>query len=176
MIDVYANIETMTDVELESFARALVAEVKRLREESDACMREAAECAKIVAQTSRERDGIRAERDALRTRSVRHGECVGCNYNDGPEEFCPQHGRPYNEVLDIADRLASERDAARAEAGRAREALQAVRDALHLGDDQPIDPPNVDRHVAYLDGWDDAIDEARRLVRTALGVGQENQQ
>lgn len=42
----------------------------------------------------------------------RDGECI-CDGNpettDGPDEFCPWHGRPYRELVEILDRLAAER-------------------------------------------------------------------
>lgn len=46
---------------------------------------------------------------------TRHGECV-CNTGpgtDGPDEFCPQHGRPYTDLLRYLDEVAHERDALR---------------------------------------------------------------
>lgn len=48
--------------------RGAVAEVKRLRGEVTTALREATECAKLVAVTARERDGRRAEHDALAAR------------------------------------------------------------------------------------------------------------
>lgn len=65
----------------------------------------------------------RAENEALRAQAGRHGACIGCNYNDGPDEFCPQHGRTYDDLLGILDKVASERDSLRAE----NERLQARR-------------------------------------------------
>jgi hypothetical protein len=56
------------------------------------------------------------------------GECIGCRYDDGPDEFCPHHGRSYNDMVEMSQRMItearSERDAARAELSRYMDAEQ----------------------------------------------------
>lgn len=42
------------------------------------------------------------EVERWRRAAERHGDCVGCNHADGPQEECPQHGRPCSEWVQIA--------------------------------------------------------------------------
>ena len=48
-----------------------------------------------------------ADRDRLRAVVERHGPCV-CNYGpgtEGPDEFCPRHGRSYGDALEYMQRI-----------------------------------------------------------------------
>ena len=88
-----------------------------------------------------------AENEALRAQAGRHGACIGCNYNDGPDEFCPQHGRTYDDLLGILDKVASERDPLRAENADLRDRIAAVQQVV---DDASPFGPNYDKIRAAL--------------------------
>ena len=63
----------------------------------------------------------------------RHGPCI-CNTGpgtDGPDEWCPTHGRPYDDVLAWGDRQAARAYIAELELQRLREGLKA----LHVSGD-----------------------------------------
>lgn len=66
---------------------------------------------------------LRALEDAEAGRD-RHGPCV-CNTGpgtEGPDEYCPQHGRTYDDALDVAHRIvAGERACTEAAESRARD-------------------------------------------------------
>lgn len=51
---------------------------------------------------------VASERDYYKMLLDRHGKCI-CNLNpattDGPQEFCPWHGRSYTEILEWGDKL-----------------------------------------------------------------------
>lgn len=68
--------------------RAAEAEVERLD-------RELAKLATKFAAVSVERDRLA---DLIRRQL---GECIGCRYDDGPDEYCPHHGRTYEEWTEI---------------------------------------------------------------------------
>ena len=104
-------------------APALVEEVERLRAEVAIArqhQREASSTIRSVEGLRKERDDALAEVARLRTMV---GDCH-CDKNpettNGPEEDCPQHGRPVAEVWGLVERAEAEWDHARAEVGRLR--------------------------------------------------------
>ena len=76
------------------------------------------------------------EVDRLKSEVERHGECI-CNTGpgtDGPEEFCPRHGRPYNDALEYMDRIIKSDRAERADGdAQARRLLLAALDWIPAG-------------------------------------------
>ncbi len=63
-------------------------------------------------------DALVARCKAAEAKVARHGPCV-CNTGpgtEGPDEFCPHHGRTYNDALDMMGRIVTEERAARAKA------------------------------------------------------------
>jgi hypothetical protein len=78
-------------------------------------------------------EGAQAERD-------RHGPCI-CNTGpgtEGPDEYCPRHGRTYDDALDVADRIIdgarAETDAAQTELKRLRDGIEALADEWQFGE------------------------------------------
>lgn len=62
-------------------------------------------------------------------------------------------------------------EAAEAALAAERAKVAAVEAAMHLADDQPINPPGRDDlPTDWQDGWDAAIDECRRRIDDALAA------
>ena len=102
-------------------APALVEEIKRLRAEVAIARQHQRE----ASSTIRSVEGLRKERDDALAKVARLRTMVGDCHCDkhpettnGPEEDCPQHGRPVAEVWDIVKRAEAGWDHARAEVDR----------------------------------------------------------
>ena len=115
-------------------APALVAEVKRLRAEVAIArqhQREASSTIRSVEGLRKERDDALAEVARLRTMV---GDCH-CDKNpetaNGPEEDCPQHGRPVAEVWGLVERAEAGWDHARAEVDRLRVEVRLAKVSAH---------------------------------------------
>jgi len=91
---------------------------------------------------------LRTNRDYWMKAAKYHGDCI-CDHNpsttDGPQEFCPEHGRPYPELLGRIDHQAAQ--------------LAAIREinSLKLPGMQVLDDI-----LAILDGTTDAENRLRR--------------
>ena len=103
-------------------AQAAEAEVERL---TGALTNARAKAADNIADRERMLRDIMAERDALLGRL---GPCI-CNYGpgaDGPEEWCPQHGRPISDWESYMTKVAEENISLRATVAR----VEALADEL----------------------------------------------
>ena len=63
----------------------------------------AADLIALAESQAAEIDRLRHNRDYWVKAAKHHGDCI-CDLNpattDGPQEFCPEHGRPYSDLLD----------------------------------------------------------------------------
>lgn len=95
---------TGTVFSVQAVEAILAAREKALREQIAQADQEAFEREERWQQTHREVTDLLVQAEAERDR---HGPCI-CNTGpstDGPDEFCPRHGRPYDEVLAMLARL-----------------------------------------------------------------------
>ena len=165
-------------------APALVEEVNRLRAEVTIARQHQRE----ASSTIRSVEGLRKERDDALAKVARLRTMVGDCHCDkhhettnGPEEDCPQHGRPVAEVWGLVERAEAEWDHARAEVDRLRAevarltarpapawdeevVVEAVATALH-GDGCPEDPD---------EGESCACSDYLREARIAVAVVREH--
>ena len=159
-------------------APALVAEVKRLRAEVAIArqhQREASSTIRSVEGLRKERDDALAEVARLRTMV---GDCH-CDKNpettNGPEEDCPQHGRPVAEVWGLVERAEAEWDHARAEVDRLRAEVRlakaSARPAPAWDEEAVAEAVRKDLEAAGILPWTNG---GARIVRTALAVVREH--
>lgn len=97
----------------------------------------------------------------------RHGECI-CNTGpdtDGPDEFCPRHGRPYSEVLGIFNREVLAMRAAVERESALRKVLNQYFSA-DPGDDSFL----LDKKQIAEWGFDDLTDHLWRFHRDIKAV------
>ena len=115
-------------------APALVEEIKRLRAEVAIARQHQRE----ASSTIRSVEGLRKERDDALAKVARLRTMVGDCHCDkhpettnGPEEDCPQHGRPVAEVWGLVERAEAEWDHARAEVDRLRAEARLANASAH---------------------------------------------
>ena len=106
----------------------------------------------------------------------RDGECI-CDGNpattDGPQEFCPWHGRPYREVVEILESLAEERARLHSWDGLMSLLDEHYRESTFptLPDDDARDPgPRIVSLIRHLDAARVENAELRREVNDLSGV------
>ena len=159
---------------------ALLAEVERLRAEFDRLEEDLSDRTMDLAEVARLRPMV--------------GDCR-CDKNpettNGPEEDCPQHGRPVAEVWGLVERAEAGWDHARAEVDRLRAEVRLAKASARPApawDEEAVLVALVDAHLASVrqvmeDGYpsifvrsnEDAADAALAVVRRHLPVRPERE-